>query len=205
MVRRASAMVVCAVAALVLAGCTGSGDPDMPGLTASPSATRTPTPTPSPTSIAGTVVDLSDPELGIVFEDVPDLSGDEADVYNWAATFQVEYWRTMTTNQVSPGMAVIAGPEVQTRMDRMVTNNAGNQLDVGGELAVVIARITVSGDTASAWMCDDFTGATFADPNGEYTPEEMGMDVPIAKTATLTRGAAEGQWIVGLLEDAGSC
>ena len=204
MVRRAVvAGVVCAVA-LVVGGCTGN-DPDLPGLTASPSPSVTPTATPSPTSIAGTVVDLSDPELGIVFEDVPDLTGDEADVYNWVATFEVEYWRTMTSNVVSPAMGVMASAEVQARMDRMVTNNSESELDVGGELRATVSRIAVSGDTAVAWVCDDFSGATFADPAGEYTPEQMDADVPIAKNVSLVRGVGEGQWTVATLEDAGSC
>ena len=29
---------------------------------------------------------MTNPELGIVFEDVPNLTGTKADVYNWAST-----------------------------------------------------------------------------------------------------------------------
>ena len=209
--RRSQAAGAAGLAVVLLVGGCTAHDPDMPGLTASPTTESTPTatPTPTPTStqskIAGTVVDLSDAELGIVFDDVPELSGDEADVHNWIATFEVEYWRTMTTNTVSPAMSVMASPEVQARMDRMAANNTASGLEVGGELSVTISRIAVSGDTAVGWVCDDFRGAAFADPSGEYTPEQMGADVPIAKDVSLVRGVGEGQWTVATLEDAGSC
>ena len=80
--RRSQAAGAAGLAVVLLVGGCTAHDPDMPGLTASPTTestpTATPTPTPTPTSaesrIAGTVVDLSDAQLGIVFDDVPELS-----------------------------------------------------------------------------------------------------------------------------------
>ena len=205
MVRRASAMVVCAVAALVLAGCTGN-DPDMPGLTASPTATPTPTPTPTPTSIAGTVVDLSDPELGIVFEDVPDLSGDEADVYNWISTFEVEYWRTLTTNQVSPGFDVFASAEERAKMASFAEQNTTAGLEIAGTYRVAIDDIVVSGDTATGFACDDYADVTLARPDGPRTLEDEGIAVPRLIEFTLARSdPAEGLWLVVTSDGVASC
>ena len=198
-------MVVCAVAALVLAGCTGN-DPDMPGLTASPTATPTPTPTPSPTSIAGTVVDLSDPELGIVFEDVPDLSGDEADVWNWISTYEVEVWRALTTNRLSPAVEVIAAPEVVSAMEQGAAANAENEISVGGTFHVTVSGIRVDGDTAVGSVCHDYRDVTFADPAGEYTPDEVGFGDRKAVDLTLQRRPdAIGVWTITVSEPASTC
>ena len=96
-----------ALVAGVLTGCSGGGW-DMPGLTASPTVSATPTPTPTPTAEEfteelGVVFDFSDPDLQLVFEDVPrELTGDAADVYNAIALWVRESWRSITTNQVSP-------------------------------------------------------------------------------------------------------
>ncbi len=198
---------MCAVAAFVLAGCSGS-DPDMPGLTASPTATPTPTPTPtpSPTSIAGTVVDLSDPELGIVFEDVPDLSGDEADVYNWLATYRVEYWRTLTTNAASPAFDVFTSPELQADMARIAAENAADEWSVEGTFRVTIGDIVVNGDTATATTCDDYTAVTISDRDGLVTLEELGAEAPALLQASLSRSAhAEGMWTVLTTDRVGAC
>ena len=198
-------MVVCAVAALVLAGCTGN-DPDMPGLTASPTATPTPTPTPSPTSIAGTVVDLSDPELGIVFEDVPDLSGDEADVYNWVATFEVEYWRTMTTNQVSPAFSVFASPEVRAEIEGLVTDNVADGWVVEGVYRVTVNDIAVTGDTATAKVCDDYSSVTVIDNEGPVTLDDAGVGTPLLVEVALARNpATDNLWTIGDTSLVGSC
>ena len=207
MVHRAVVAGMCAVMALVVAGCTGD-DPDLPGLTASPTATPTPTPTPtpSPTSIAGTVVDLSDPELGIVFEDVPDLSGDEADVYNWMSTYRAEYWRTMRTNEPSPAFSVFTSPELQAEMARLAAENVADGWTVDGEFHVTIGDVAVDGDTATATTCDDYSAVTVTDAEGPVTLEEAGVDVPLLLEATLTRSAhADGMWMVLTTDRVGTC
>ena len=195
---------------LLVGGCTAH-DPDLPGLTASPTTESTPTatPTPTPTStgsrIAGTVVDLSDAELGIVF-DVPDLSGDEADVYNWIATYEVEYWRMLVTGEVSPSFSVFASPETQAEMERIAASNAADEARIGGVYRVTIGEIRVDGDTAVGTTCDDYRDVTLADSTGPLTLEEEGMDVPILIEITLSRHPlAEGAWIVGSMRGLGSC
>lgn len=208
--RAVSAGVACAVVALAVAGCSGT-DEDMPGLTASPTTTpaETPTPTPShaPTSVAGTVADLSDPELGIVFEDVPELSGDEADVYNWVATYRVEYWRTLLDNEVSPGFAVFTAPEVQARMERIASANVEEGLEFDGTFHVSIDGISVDGDSAVGMACDDYRDVTITGPDGPRTLDEEGAAAPILLRVTLARGTtgAAGLWTVLGSEDVGTC
>jgi hypothetical protein len=186
----------------------------MPGLTASPTAestpTGTPTPTPTPTSteskIAGTIVDLSDPELGIMFDDIPELSGDEADVHNWLATYRLEYWRTLVENQPSPAFVVFTSPELQADMASLAAENAADGWRVEGTFHVTIGDVVVDGDSATATTCDDYTHVSISDDEGPVPLEEEGAEAPVLLKATLARNPrAEGAWTVLLTDRIGSC
>ncbi|WP_156043739.1 hypothetical protein [Cellulomonas sp. URHE0023] len=192
---RAVWVVVSAVCVGVLAGCSGS--PDEPaGLSATPTTAVEPSPTPTPTPTPSSEVqDQSDPALGIVFTDIPDLTGDEADVYNTLATYQKEYWRTLTTNTVSPAFSVIAAAEIQDRMQQIATTNANDLGQIGPVFHTSIGNVVVTGDTAQGAVCEDFSGATFADKDGTYTPDEAGFEKRL-KSVTLSRVGGENRWIV---------
>ena len=107
---------------LLLTGCT-SPAAEPPGLTASPTSTPTSSPTPEPSPTDGIQVS-SDTEAGIVFDDVPDLTGDEAEVYNWIATYQKAFWETLRTNEVSATFAAFTSTEIQDTMARIASDNA---------------------------------------------------------------------------------
>ncbi|GEK22314.1 hypothetical protein [Cellulomonas xylanilytica] len=205
---RVPVVAVSAACALLLVGCTSGGN-EPAGLTASPttaatSAASTPTPTSTAAPTAGVVKDLSDPELGIIFENVPALEGDAADVYNWIATYNKEYWRTLTTNQVSPAASILASAEVQARLKEIASNNSASQAAVGGVLHSRISEIAVDGDTATGVVCDDYRDATFADVDGTYTPEEAGFGGVPRKTLTMIR-EADGRWTVAQSQVEGTC
>lgn len=198
------------VAGLALAGCTADPDPAPTTSAAAPAASATATPTPTPTStgsqIAGTLVDLSDPDLGIVFEDVPDVSGDEADVYNWASTYKVEMWRAMTTNTVSPAFSVFTSPEVQGVIEAMVAENTQVQASIGGTFHVSFIQLAVDGDTATATSCDDYAAVTFTDADGPDTPDEAGFGEVRRVVLSMVRNpAGEGLWTVQQATRDGSC
>jgi len=191
----------------VMAGCS-AGAKEPVGPTASPTviaASPTATPTPKPTASTGVVLDLSDPALGIVFEKVPDVHGDAADVYNWLATFEKEYWRTMTTNTVSPGFSIMASAEIQATMRRVATDNLNVKATIGGVFHVTIADISVDGDTARATTCDDYRNVTFTDFDGPDTPQSAGFGENRLLEATLVRGPAAGQWIIQNEKRNGTC
>jgi len=189
----------------LMAGCSVAAKEPV-GPTASPTAvTASPTATPTPTATTGVVREVSDPALGIVFEKVPDVHGDPADVYNWMAVFEKEYWRMMTTNQVSPAFSIMASAEIQARMQQIATGNANDQAKVGGVFHATIADITVDGDTAHATKCDDYRSVTFADVKGTYTPDQAGFGENRLLEATLVRGPAAGQWIIQSEEKLGTC
>lgn len=199
--RRVGAVAVC-LGMLVLAGCTSQAQ-EPPGLTATPTAEPSASATPEPTATPETQ-DLSNPELGIVFDDVPALTGDEADVYNLVATYQLEYWRTMTTNTVSPAFGVIGSADVQAVMNRIATNNAADSVDIGGTFRTRVSDVAVEGDSATATTCDDYREATFADADGPDTPETAGFAEPRLKSLQIQR--LEGnRWLVGTSEVTGSC
>lgn len=188
--RLVAGVVVSVTGLVALVVCAEPRAP-LPGLTASTtmSAESSATPSPSPT------VDYSDPELGIVFEDDTDLTGDEAEVYHWAPVYETEYWRTMTTNTVSPKFTTIASPEVQVLMQQIADGNAAVQLEVGGRFHVQLREIVVEGDTARAVACVDYRDVTATDPNGTYTAAEVGFGETTREELALAR-VAERTWIV---------
>lgn len=201
---RVTVGVLSAVCALLLAGCTSEATGPSAQSTSPTASEAAPTPTPTPTPTPG-VDDLSDPALGIVFEETPALEGDAADVHNWIATYEKEYWRTLTTNQVSPAFALIGSAEVQARQQDIADNNAADQATIGGTMRVRIKDIVVTGDTATGSACTDYGDATFADVNGTYTPAEAGFDPPVVVNFTLARVAAENRWIILTYDVPGRC
>lgn len=190
------------VGAALLVGCTSQAQ-EPPGVTQTGTPRPTPSSTPSPT-VASETQDLSDPALGIVFDDVPVLTGDAAAVHNLVATYKLEYWRMMTTNTVSPAFAVIASPEVLDVMTRIATSNSGDQADIGGTFHTSIREVEVEGDTARVVTCDVYADVTFADVNGPTTPEGAGFGETFLLTNTLTR-LPDGRWVIGPSERAGTC
>lgn len=200
-------VAVTATSGLVV-GCSSGPEPEpVPSATSqAPTPTPTPTPTSTDSQIAGTVVDLSDPELGIVFEDVPDLTGDEADVYNWVSTFELEYWRTLSTNEPSPAFSVFTSPEVQAGMATMAASNAEQGLTFAGTFHARVSAIVVTGDTATAITCDDYRDVTISGPDGPRSLESEGADVPVRSEVGLARSTTGvGVWTVLTNTSAGSC
>lgn len=183
-------------AVLAVTGCSPTSDPEP-----APSAAQATT-SPAPTADPDGVLESSDPDLGFVLDDTPDLTGPEADVYDTAAAYQKEYWRTMTSNTVSPAFDVIASPEIRSEMDYIATTNTSLEVTVGGTFRTTISDVTVDGDTASADVCDDFTDVTVTDPNGEYTSVEVGYE-NLVRTLAMSRST--GTWVVLTSTTTGAC
>lgn len=201
MVSGFGAVLVVALAA----GCSAAAK-EPAGLTASPTeATASATPTPTPTATTGVVVEKSDPALGIVFKDPPVVQGDAADVYNWIATFEKEYWRTMTTNEVSPAFTVMASAEIQARMQQVAADNLNVKARIGGVFHATIANISVDGDIARGTTCDDYKDVTFSNSAGSDTPESAGFGENWLIEATLVRGPVAGQWSIQSEKKLGTC
>ena len=210
-VRRGLAALVVALVGGVLAGCTGGGS-DMPGLTASPTVSATPTPTPTPTATAeeftdepGVVFDFSDPDLQLVFEDVPrELTGDAADVHNAIALWTRESWRSITTNEVSPYLYEASSADALTAVEDDVALNVENGNTVGGPHRVTISDIVVDGETATGTACRDYTEGTFVNANGSHDPADVGFGEPFAITYTLLNRGGGVWWIESVIKD-GTC
>lgn len=192
--------LVPALCVALVAGCTSSDAPPV----ASTTKATTPRPTPTPTA-SSEVQDLSSTELGIVFQDVPSLTGAEAEVYNLLSAYQTEYWRTMTTNTVSPAFAVLASGDVQATMKGIVKTNKAGSIALGGVFSTTISDVAVDGEKATAAICDDYAKMTVQDPNGTYTPDQVGYGVPRHKDVTVTRGLTGKTWMVQTVTVEGSC
>jgi hypothetical protein len=119
--------------------------------------------------------------------------------------FEKEYWRTATTNQVSPALDLIGTPEVKVQMERMAANNAKSNLAVAGTFHVVISDVAVDpgAGTATASVCNDLSQATFTDPNGSYTAAQVGVPTPIHNDLTLRR--LPDRWQITTSNENGTC
>ena len=187
-------------AALALTGCTQADEPDPP--TSPPPQAATASPSLSPDPDPDGVLESSDPDLGFVLDDTPDLTGIEADVVDTAVVYQKEYWRTMSSNAVSPAFEVIASPEIRSEMEYIATTNVSMQVTVDGTFRTAISGVSVSGDTASVDVCDDFRDVTVTDPNGTYTSAEVGYENLVR---TMSLGNRGGAWVVLTSTTSGTC
>ena len=185
---------------LLLTGCT-SPTVEPPALTASPTTSATPEPSPTPTD--GIQIH-SNTEAGILFDDVPDLTGDEAEVYNWIATYQKAFWETLRTNEVSDTFAAFTSAEVQDSLAQPASNNAAHGFRVGGTFTTWIRDIAVTGETATAVNCDDLREATFATDAGTFSAEDVGQGVPQRYRVELLR-LDSGTWYINRFVKEGTC
>ena len=172
-----------------------------PALTASPTTSATPEPSPTPTD--GIQIH-SNTEAGIVFDDVPDLTGDEAEVYNWIAIYQNAFWETLRTNEVSSTFAAFTSTEIQDSMARVAADNAADKVTIGGTFHSRITDIVVTGDTATGVKCNDFREATFTTPEGTFDAKQAQQDVPQRNALRLLR-MDNGVWYVNKLVGDGTC
>ncbi len=196
---------IAALTVALLAGCTAS-DPDMPGLTATPSAepsaTTSPTPTPTPTGAR----DLSDPELGIVFTDFPhDADEQTAAAVEAYMLFEKEFWRALTTNVVAPGPWVGASDEAIAWIQAQVGPNSANGVRLGGTLRTTSALVSADVDRVVLDVCRDVTETTVVHDDGT-------VDVGLAPGEDPTSGArlflaptSGDSWKVDTYELTGPC
>jgi len=216
--RRAGVVALGGACVLTLAACSAATKADVgpsvlptraTSAAATPTASATPTLTPTAASSAAAkdgAQDLSDPKLGIVFAKVPDLTGDAADAYNSVARYETEYWRTLISNTVSPGVSELYGNDAASSLKKIAAANAKNKSDIGGTVRVTITDVDVAknGGSATATVCNNFDQATFEDPGGTYTPKEAGFGAR-RQTVTITPGVIDGYWRIYKIKTEGSC
>lgn len=181
------------VAVGLLAGCAAAGQ-EPPGLTASPSVTAE-SPTPSPT-VEGPI-DRSDPDLGIVFTDLPDVSGDARSALDMLTLFEVEFWRALSTGAFDPSIGLIASPDVAAIVKAQVDGNVERGWTIDGVFHVTADIIEADAATARATMCEDFTDGIFTNDGVTYSADEIDLAEASLIEVTLSRSeGADGPWTV---------
>lgn len=174
---RVHGVLAVGVCVVVLAGCTADKT-EPPGLTASPTVSPTPSPTPTPTPGEVTATDLSDPELGIVFVDTPDLTGPAASAHDAVAIFQVESWRSVTTGVVSPALVQFASPELVRKTESLVQKNAEGGWGFDGVMKITISDVVVNGATATVSVCRDYADVMFTNTDGSAPRSYAEIEFP---------------------------
>jgi hypothetical protein len=186
----------------LLAGCS-SGRHEPPKGTASPSAVAE-SPTPSPTPTGESVIDPSDPKLGIVFTKMPVLTGDAAAALNGLSFFESEFWRALSTGKVDPIFMLIASSDVQAIVQAQVDGNIALGVTIHGTLTESVNITRADAGTAVGTTCQDFSGVTFTNARGTFTAAEGGIVDKYLFDVTLSRPNGAG-WIVETYKENGTC
>lgn len=175
------------VGVAVLAGCSAQGHEPS---TATAASTSTPEPAPSPTE--RTTTDLSDPELGVVFDDIPALTGPAASAHDAVALYQVEQWRTLTTGRVSPALAPLVSPELLRKAEYGVQRNTEAGWLFDGTLHISVADVAVDGTTATASVCRDHVEVLFLNTDGSAPKTYEEIEFPRYERLAVRLSTADG-------------
>ncbi|MCC2321355.1 hypothetical protein [Cellulomonas xiejunii] len=135
---------------------------------------------------------------------MPDLTGDEAEVYNWMAMYQKAFWQTLRTNEVAGTFATFTSAEVQASLAKLASDNAAQGFRVGGTFKTWIRDISVTEGTATAVNCDDLREVTFATGAGSFSADDVGQGVPQRYRVELLR-LDNGTWYINRITGDGTC
>ena len=201
MTRVMSGAVIGVVAVGLLAGCAAAGR-EPPGLTASPSV-AVESPTPSPT-VEGPI-DRSDPDLGIVFTDLPDVTGDARSALDMLTLFEVEFWRAQSSGNYDSGIGLIAAPDVTSVVKAQVDGNNAGGWSLSGVLTIRAAVDQATEVSATASVCRDFSEVLFSNAGVTQSASEVGIVAGDLVEVSMSRDGADGGWTVGSYAVAGTC
>jgi len=184
---------------LACAACTSSDPQDpvtTPAATPTPTvATSTPTPTASPTPAstavtADGVIDRTDEDLGIVFTDLPDVTGPAIDALNTYTLFESDFWKATTTSKIPAELEQLTSPKVYDLVKTQVDTNKKNGYTMGGTNRIAITEVKdVDSTSATIVGCHDFDDwqITKKDGSTEEPPAHLSV------TVTMSR-PPEGLW-----------
>lgn len=201
--RRTTAIAIAALAMALLTGCTGGGQ-EPAGLstaTTTPSATPEPIQTPTPTG----PVDRSDEAAGIVFTNLPDLTGDALSAFDTLTLYEVEERRAMIVGVIDPALGFIASPEVLDVVQVQIDGNAEGGWTIGGVLSVDVQLVDADAFTAHATVCRDPTAGLYTNAGVTYSAAEMGINYRAAFDVLMSRLDETSPWMVESYERDGTC
>ncbi|ROS23832.1 hypothetical protein [Cellulomonas sp. PhB150] len=201
-----------AMAALVLASstaCTSDDAPDGPMTTAvtTPATTTappSPTPTATPTAAAEGPIDRTDTDLGIIFTDLPDVTGDAKAAVDVYTLYEADFWKALTTAKIPAELRAITSPAVYTNVKSQVDGNAKAGTTLSGANRVQLVDVKADADSASIETCQVSSDWLFTLKDGSTkTGPEAGFD-PIIIKVTMTH-AAGSPWTVDTYTAGDAC
>ena len=201
--RRTTAIAIAALAMALLTGCTEGGQ-EPAGLstaTTTPSASPEPIPTPTPTG----PVDRSDEAAGIVFTNLPDLTGDALSAFDTLTLYEYLVQQSTTSGVFDSSLRIIAAPDLVEDVEYQVQQNAENGWTLSGVLGTTVAILDADAYTTHATVCHDLTDLRFSQAGAEYTADELGRDVRTFFTVVLSRFEDTSPWSVESYERTGTC
>ncbi|WP_028045241.1 hypothetical protein [Cellulomonas sp. URHE0023] len=206
-VRATTGMACALMVALAVGACSGeSGDAtaSVPAAPSSaPAGSVSPSATPTPTPTASSVVDRSDPGLGIAFAGIPEVAGSQADAFDALMQFQVEFWRSRVEGVVSPEIDHLAVGEALAQVNEVVSTNGKNGWVTSGEETDTYTDIAGTTQLVIVDMCSDDSKVVYTQ-NGEVT---SGADLDTPHQAIRAEVALQptGIWSVQTYRPGDAC
>ncbi|WP_148076554.1 hypothetical protein [Cellulomonas sp. PhB150] len=148
-------------------------------------------------------MDRSDPALGIAFEQIPDVTGPQAEAMNSLMQFQVEFWRSRTAGKVSPAIKDLATDDALAQVKDVVTTNKKDGWTTGGKVTSTYGKLSGSQRLVVVDLCSDERQATYT-RGGTVT---SGADLPTARQKVRAEVAVQptGAWAVQTYRPGASC
>jgi len=199
--RTTLATAVATATLLACAACTSSDpqDPDTtPATTPTPTVAATPTstasPTPASTAVtADGVIDRTDEDLGIVFTDLPDVTGPAIDALNTYTLFETDFWKATTTSKVPDDLAQITSNSVFDTVKTQADTNKKNGYTIDGVNRIAIIDLKDTSSTkATIVTCQSDEDWVVTNKSGD-TEKNLG---PVVVTATVERPSGMPAWQV---------
>ncbi|WP_138067453.1 hypothetical protein [Cellulomonas rhizosphaerae] len=174
------------VLVLATSGCTGddgTATAPVPTTSASVTPSRAPSPTPTvvPTATAPALADGSDPDVGMFFTALPDVTGDEARAAETLMRFEVEFWRSMTTGAVSSALDDVASADVVQIVRNQVEGNKDRKITTSGSASDAFVDVNSGTKTVVIDVCNTMDDAVFTKGTKKTTGPEAGFDPAIVR------------------------
>jgi hypothetical protein len=203
-----AAVAIASTLAASAAGCSSDDEPVAPASTGAstptptPAIAATPTPAPSASPVADGPVDRSDKKLGIVFTDLPDVTGAKAAPIDAYTLFESDFWRATTTGKIPAEMRAFTSPGAYAIVKAQVDGNKNAGFTVAGTNRIAFLDTDSTKDTATVATCQDAADWQFTDSDGKV---QSGSDAGFGKVVvTMTLTKPEGlPWQVETVKNTG--
>jgi hypothetical protein len=208
-------LLVATATVVGIAGCSSAGQEPAGLATAgrstppasAPQTADTPTGGPTPSAPATSSAVLADLPPGLVFEDIPQGSGDAAAALEAYVGLEKEIWRSFLDARLSPDLSAFATAPVVADWEASVKYQQDHDLIGGGRIVITPTIDRVSDHLVLIGGCADMSELTNIVDGKESPPQEV-LESPtwVIEAIVMVDQASGGGWKVSeYRQEPGQC